>query len=112
MLFFGFPLGFFAAGIPASMGALFNELYPRGVRGTGVGFCYNFGRVVSAGFPVLVGHMSANMSLGTAIGIDAGLAYAIVVLSVLMLPETRGRVLGEVAPTAEEWSPLAHAPRH
>jgi MFS family permease len=49
MLFFGFPLGFFAAGIPASMGALFNELYPRGVRGTGVGFCYNFGRVVSAG---------------------------------------------------------------
>ncbi|WP_248323462.1 MFS transporter [Caballeronia sp. Sq4a] len=112
MLFFGFPLGFFAAGIPASMGALFNELYPRGVRGTGVGFCYNFGRVVSAGFPVLVGHMSANMSLGTAIGIDAGLAYAIVVLSVLMLPETRGRVLGEVAPTAEDARPLAHAPRH
>ncbi|QSN64533.1 MFS transporter [Caballeronia sp. M1242] len=112
MLFFGFPLGFFAAGIPASMGALFNELYPRGVRGTGVGFCYNFGRVVSAGFPVLVGHMSANMSLGTAIGIDAGLAYAIVVLSVLMLPETRGRVLGEVAPSADDSRPLAHAPRH
>jgi MFS family permease len=49
MLALGFPLGFFAAGIPASMGALFNELYPRGTRGTGVGFCYNFGRVVSAG---------------------------------------------------------------
>ena len=45
---------------------------------------YNFGRVVSAGFPVIVGHMSTNMSLGTAIGIDAGLAYAIVVVSVLM----------------------------
>ncbi|MDP1171967.1 MFS transporter, partial [Klebsiella pneumoniae] len=45
MLVLGFPLGFFAAGIPASMGALFNELYPQGVRGTGVGFCYNFGRV-------------------------------------------------------------------
>jgi MFS family permease len=87
-------LGFFAAGIPASMGALFNELYPRGIRGTGVGFCYNFGRVVSAGFPVLVGHMSANMTLGTAIGIDAALAYSIVVVSVLMLPETRGRTLG------------------
>ena len=39
MLVLGFPLGFFAAGIPASMGALFNELYPKGVRGTGVGFC-------------------------------------------------------------------------
>ena len=112
MLFFGFPLGFFAAGIPASMGALFNELYPRGMRGTGVGFCYNFGRVVSAGFPVLVGHMSTNMSLGTAIGIDAGLAYAIVVLSVLMLPETRGRVLGEAAPDTADAGPLAHARRH
>ncbi|WP_233859062.1 MFS transporter [Paraburkholderia sp. HD33-4] len=112
MLFFGFPLGFFAAGIPASMGALFNELYPRGMRGTGVGFCYNFGRVVSAGFPVLVGHMSANMSLGTAIGIDAGLAYTIVVLSVLMLPETRGRALGEATLDTEHTGALSHAQRH
>ncbi|OAJ52925.1 MFS transporter [Paraburkholderia ginsengiterrae] len=112
MLFFGFPLGFFAAGIPASMGALFNELYPRGMRGTGVGFCYNFGRVVSAGFPVLVGHMSTNMSLGTAIGIDAGLAYAIVILSVLMLPETRGRALGEAMLDSEHTGALSHAQRH
>jgi MFS family permease len=112
MLFFGFPLGFFAAGIPASMGALFNELYPSGMRGTGVGFCYNFGRVVSAGFPVLVGHMSTNMSLGTAIGIDAGLAYSIVVLSVLMLPETRGRALGEAAFVAGHPGTLTQVQRH
>jgi len=112
MLVFGFPLGFFAAGIPASMGALFNELYPRGMRGTGVGFCYNFGRVVSAGFPVLVGHMSTNMPLGTAIGIDAGLAYAIVVLSVLMLPETRGKVLGETATDVAPEVMLPQAHRH
>lgn len=112
MLFFGFPLGFFAAGIPASMGALFNELYPSGMRGTGVGFCYNFGRVVSAGFPVLVGHMSTNMSLGTAIGIDAGLAYSIVVLSVLMLPETRGRALGEAAFDAGHPGTLTQVQRH
>jgi MFS family permease len=64
MLFLGFPLGFFAAGIPASLGALFNELYPADVRGAGVGFCYNFGRVLSAVFPFLVGHMSDSMSLG------------------------------------------------
>ncbi|MCI3208061.1 MULTISPECIES: MFS transporter [Pandoraea] len=95
MLALGFPLGFFAAGIPASMGALFNELYPRGTRGTGVGFCYNFGRVVSAGFPVMVGHLATQYSLGFAIGIDAAIAYAIVAISVLMLPETRGRTLTE-----------------
>lgn len=98
MLVLGFPLGFFAAGIPASMGALFSELYPRGVRGTGVGFCYNFGRVASAAFPVLVGHMAASMPLGYAIGIDAAIAYSIVTLAVLMLPETRGRSLAESLP--------------
>ncbi len=84
----GFPLGFFAAGIPASMGALFSELYPAGVRGTGVGFCYNAGRIISAAFPWLVGHMSEKMSLGSAIGIDAAIAYGLVLVAVLMLPET------------------------
>ncbi len=93
MLVLGFPLGFCAAGIPASMGALFNELYPAGVRGSGVGFCYNFGRIIAAGLPVLIGHMSTSMSLGTAIGIDAGLAYALVLVAVLLLPETRGKSL-------------------
>ncbi|WDM60496.1 MFS transporter [Pseudomonas sp. NEEL19] len=93
MLFLGFPLGFFAAGIPASLGAFFNELYPAEVRGAGVGFCYNFGRVLSAVFPFLVGHMSESMSLGSAIGIDAGIAYGVAVIAALCLPETRGRTL-------------------
>lgn len=93
MLFLGLPLGFFAAGIPASLGALFNELYPAHIRGTGVGFCYNFGRIASAGFPVLVGYMSQSMPLGEAIGIDAAIAYGIVIVAVLFLPETKGRSL-------------------
>jgi len=92
MLFLGFPLGFFSAGIPASMAALFSELYPAGVRGTGVGFCYNFGRILSAAFPLLVGFMSDRIGLGPAIGIDAALAYSLVLIAVLMLPETRGKV--------------------
>ena len=93
MLFLGFPLGFFAAGIPASLGALFNELYPADVRGAGVGFCYNFGRVVSSVFPFMVGHMSESMSLGSAIGIDAGIAYGVAMIAAMALPETRGRSL-------------------
>ena len=101
MLVMGFPLGFFAAGIPSSLGALFNELYPSGMRGTGVGFCYNFGRVISAGFPVLVGHMSKSMPLGAAIGIDAAVAYSLVVVAVLALPETRGKRLDAPAPLAQ-----------
>ena len=93
MLWLGFPLGFFAAGIPASLGPLFNELYPAAMRGAGVGFCYNFGRIASAVFPALVGYMSHSMSLGAAIGIDAGVAYGLALLTVLALPETRGRAL-------------------
>lgn len=104
MLILGFPLGFCAAGIPASMGALFNELYPAGVRGSGVGFCYNFGRIVASGLPVLIGHMSSSMSLGTAIGIDASFAYALVLVAVLMLPETKGKALddGDAAAASAE----------
>jgi MFS family permease len=95
MLVLGFPLGFFSAGIPASMAALFSELYPAGVRGTGVGFCYNFGRVVSAAFPFMVGYLADRIGLGPAIGIDAAFAYSLVLVAVLMLPETRGTVFAE-----------------
>ncbi len=90
MLLVGFPLGFFAAGIPATLGTLFNELYSADMRGAGVGFCYNFGRIASAVFPALVGYMSHSMPLGEAIGIDAALAYGLALLTVMFLPETRG----------------------
>jgi MFS family permease len=100
MLVLGFPLGFFSAGIPASMAALFSELYPAGVRGTGVGFCYNFGRIVSAAFPFLVGYLADRIGLGPAIGIDAAFAYSLVLVAVLMLPETRGKVFEQQAATA------------
>lgn len=102
MLFLGFPLGFFSAGIPASMAALFSELYPAGIRGTGVGFCYNFGRIVSAGFPLLVGFLSDRIGLGPAIGIDAAFAYSLVLVAVFMLPETRGKVFEQ--PTSKTQS--------
>lgn len=98
MLLLGFPLGFCAAGIPASMGTLFSELYPEGIRGSGVGFCYNAGRVVSAGLPALIGWMSGSMELGTAIGIDAALSYSLVLVALLLLPETQGVALSRTTP--------------
>ena len=100
MLVLGFPLGFFASGIFAGMGALFTELYPTELRGSGQGFCYNSGRGLAALFPALVGMASAHMPLGEAIGLFAGGAYALVIISALMLPETRGRELQSLA-TAE-----------
>jgi MFS family permease len=93
MLVLGFPLGFFASGIYSGVGPLFTELYPTEVRGSGQGFCFNFGRGVAAAFPVLIGALSTTLGLGGAIGLFASLAYGLVIVMVLQLPETRGREL-------------------
>ena len=93
MLVLGFPLGFFASGIFSGLGPVFTELFPTSVRGAGQGFCYNFGRGIAAFFPTLVGMLSVSVTLGTAIGIFAAFAYAIVILAAVVLPETRGREL-------------------
>lgn len=93
MLVLGFPLGFFASGTYSGLGAYFTELFPTRVRGSGMGFAYNFGRAVGATFPTLVGMLSADLSLATAIGLFTASAYALVFLSICVLPETRGRVL-------------------
>ena len=100
MLVLGFPLGFFASGIFSGMGALFTELYPTELRGSGQGFCYNSGRGLAALFPTLVGAASATMPLGQAIGLFAGAAYGLVIVAALTLPETRGRELESLAPAA------------
>jgi len=93
MLELGFPLGFFASGIFSGMGPVLTELFPTSVRGAGQGFSYNFGRGIAAFFPTLVGMLSASVTLSAAIGAFAALAYAIVILAALVLPETRGKEL-------------------
>lgn len=89
----GAPLGFFASGIYSGIGAFFNELFPTRIRGSGIGFCFNFGRAVGALFPALVGFLSATIPLGQAIGLFTVGAYALIVVAALLLPETKGRSL-------------------
>ena len=96
MLVLGFPLGFFASGVFSGMGAFFTELFPTEIRGNAQGFCYNFGRGLAAGFPLLVGLLSARLPLGQAIGIYAAGAYLLMVIAALALPETRGKNLREI----------------
>jgi MFS family permease len=93
MLVLGFPLGFFASGIFSPVGAFFTELFPSRLRGSGQGFSYNFGRALGALFPALVGYLSATMSLGHAIATFAVSAYALMIVAVALLPETKGREL-------------------
>jgi MFS family permease len=90
MLALGFPLGFFSSGVFSPIGAFFTELFPTSLRGSGQGFSYSFGRALGAVFPALVGYLSATMSLGHAIAVFAVSAYALMILAVVLLPETRG----------------------
>ena len=93
MLVLGFPLGFFASGVFSAMGPFFTESFPTRVRGVGQGFAYNVGRATGALFPALVGVLSAQMPLGQAIGLFAGVAYATMAVAAFLLPETRGKAL-------------------
>ncbi len=88
-LLLGFPLGFFPSGSFSPMGAFFTELFPTSVRGSGQGFAYNLGRGVGALFPTLVGYFSVRMKLGHAIAVFAVFAYLLMIVGVLLLPETR-----------------------
>jgi len=83
MLWLGFPLGFFASGIFSGMGPFLTELFPTRMRGSGQGFAYNFGR----------GMLSAKLPLGQSIGVFALIAYGLLIIAALLLPETKGRVL-------------------
>ncbi|MCO6415475.1 MFS transporter [Siccirubricoccus sp. KC 17139] len=98
MLVLAAPLGFILYMMFSAMGPFMTELYPTEVRGTGQGFCYNVGRAIGALFPAMVGFLSQKLPLGTAIAIFAFAAYGVMVIGLLLLPETRGRQVASIAP--------------
>jgi sugar phosphate permease len=95
MLALGFPLGFLASGIFSGMGPVLTELYPTRLRGSGQGFAYNFGRAVAALNVWFVGLFTdiLHLPLGRSIGILALVAYGLVVIAALLLPDTKGKAL-------------------
>jgi MFS family permease len=90
ILVLGLPMGFAISGIFSGMGPILSELFPHRMRGSGQGFAYNFGRGVGALTPWLVGLLSPVLHLGPAMGICALIAYGLVVVAALLLPETKG----------------------
>jgi MFS family permease len=93
MWLIGFPLGFFQSGYFSGMGAFLTELYPTRLRGSGQGFCYNFGRGIGATFPALVGYLGTYMSLGSAIAVCSISAYLLFFLMCFAFTETNGKEL-------------------
>jgi MFS family permease len=92
-LLLGFVLGTLQSGTAAGTGAFLAELFPTQIRGTAQGFCGNAGRAVGAIFPSLVGLLSAQLALGSAMAACACTAYLLVMIFAFTLPETRGRDL-------------------
>lgn len=92
LLVLGFPLGFCFSAIFSGFGAYLAELYPRTIRGTGQSFTYNVGRAVGAFFPTAVGFAAGSGGLGGAL-VYGTVGYALAVVALFGLPETRGSEL-------------------
>jgi len=93
----------------APMDPVMTELYPTDIRGTGQGFCYNAGRAIGSVFMTAIGFATAVMPLGTAITLFSTLAHALMIVMLLLLPETRGRAIASLEPEAP--GAAARAPR-
>lgn len=91
------PVGFAAGGTPAVLGTWFAELFPPAVRGTGVGVAYNTGRIASALVPGAIGWSSGAAPLALLVGAAAAASYALILIVLPLLPETRGRPLAGVS---------------
>jgi hypothetical protein len=63
------------------------------VRGVAQGFCYNAGRGIGAVFPALVGFLAKAFGLGNAIVIFSLCGFGLMIVALLLLPETKGRSL-------------------
>jgi MFS family permease len=107
MLVLGAPLGFILYMMFSAMGPFMTELYPTEVRGAGQGFCYNSGRAIGALFPALVGFLADKLGLGSAILLFAMIGYGIMLIALLMLPETKGRSAADIQIGDTTAAPLA-----
>jgi MFS family permease len=92
LLTIGPLVGYFGHGYFSIFGVMLAELFPTRIRATAQGFCYNFGRVLSAAAPYTIGAAAATYGLAIPLAVSAiffGLGGALIWL----LPETRGAAL-------------------
>jgi sugar phosphate permease len=92
LLLLGPVVGFFGTGYFSLFGTMLAELYPTAVRGAGQGFCYNFGRGLSALAPYAVGAIADRSGFGAALALSAGF-YVLGAGLIFLLPETRATEL-------------------
>lgn len=93
----GVALGFFTSGALSGLGAYLSELFPSRARGIGQGFSYNVGRAVAAIPVALVGDLATGVGIGRAIA-GSAIVYALCLVALRFLPETRGQALTDAPP--------------
>jgi MFS family permease len=96
LLFLGIPLNIVLLMKFPPMGPFMTELYPTDVRGTGQGFCYNSGRAIGSFFPTMIGYLAEQWGLGAAVAIFSTAASLLMIVTLMTLPETRGRRLADL----------------
>jgi MFS family permease len=90
----GFILGIFVFSAYSPIGSFTAEMFPTQVRGTGQGFTYSFGRAMGSTFATIVGYLSQHgVTLGMAMGTMALSCYLLMLVFLMLVPETRGRNL-------------------
>jgi len=85
-------VAFFGTGYFSGFGAISSESFPTTVRGTAMGFAYNFGRGLSAMAPYTIGRLSESYGLGASFLITSA-AFLAAALIALGIEETRGKRL-------------------
>jgi len=87
-------MGFAQLTVFAGYSIYFPELFPTRLRGTGVGFCYNTVRYITAVGPIALGALTHSIGFRNA-AVAMSFVYLIGLLALIWAPETKGQPLPE-----------------
>jgi len=90
LLILGPIVAYFGTGFYSGFAPTFAELFPTAIRATAQGFIYNTGRAASALAPAMVGFLSGNYGVGSALAMTSGFFLLAALLVFFFLPETKG----------------------
>ena len=87
------PVGFITLGATSGFPIYLPELFPTRVRTTGVGFCYNLGRIVTAGGVLITGTLVGFFGSYAKAASAVSLIYVLGIFLLIFARETRGQRL-------------------
>ena len=86
-------VGFFTLGVTSGFPIYLPELFPTYMRTTGVGFCYNLGRVVTAGMVIFAGYLVGLLGSTAKAASAVCLIFIVGMFILIFARETRGQRL-------------------